>query len=180
MTVAFTPAHADYVTATRAYLARQPLTLLLVAGAGLLSAAMWLFFALGSGQGVTLAALVPAVVIPPALLALYLVVTPLVIASRARSRAALFAPTVWDADARRLHVRAGKVEAEVDWRAFERLIETKRYFILALRDRRRMFLFAPRRAFASAADEAAFRDLARRGMMVAAPPPPPPSPPPSP
>jgi hypothetical protein len=138
--------------------------LLLVAGIGLLSAVMWAFFSLSSGSGMSVVTLLPIVVAPLVLLALYLVLTPIVIASRARSRSVLFAPTQWEAGERSLRVRARQVDTEIDWRAFERLIETQRYFILALRDRRRLFLFVPKRAFASAGDEAAFRDLARRAI----------------
>lgn len=153
---AFTPTYSDYVTTSRAFVLRQPLTLLLVLGAGLLSVS---FSAFAATSFNSLISLLPVIAVPLILVALHVIVTPLLIASRARGNRQLLAALSCEAGSAGIHVRSQFVDTTLDWRLFRDVIETKRYFLLVFHDGRKMFQMAPKRAFASERDVDEFRKM---------------------
>jgi hypothetical protein len=155
---AFTPTYNDYVTASRVYVLRQPLMVLLVLGAGLWSVS---FLVLAATNLDSLFLLLPVIIAPPILVALHAIVTPLLIASRAQNNKQLLAALVCEASPAGIRVRSQFVDTMLDWRLFSDVIETRRYFLLVFRDSKKMFQMAPKRAFASAQDVDRFRGMAR-------------------
>jgi hypothetical protein len=154
---AFTPTYNDYVTTSRAYVLRQPVTLLLVLGAGLLSVG---FSAFAAANFNSLISLLPVIAVPLILVALYVIVTPLLIASRAQGNKQLLAAMSCEASPAGIRVRSQFVDTTLDWRLFRDVIETRRYFLLVFHDGKKMFQMAPKRAFASEQDVDAFREMA--------------------
>jgi hypothetical protein len=156
----FTPAQHDYTTATRAFLLRQPLYLLIVFGLGLISSLLWFFFSLGANTEAAGVLALPALIAPFGLLALFLIITPIVIASAAANNKTLAGELRWAVSGAGLQVAGAGTDTLLNWGLFKDVIETKSYFLLIFRDRRKLFQLIPKRAFASPADKEAFRALA--------------------
>jgi hypothetical protein len=55
-------------------------------------------------------------------------------------------------------------ESCLEWEAFHRIIETRSYYLFVFALNRRTFVIVPRRAFSSAEEEAAFRDIVKRHL----------------
>jgi hypothetical protein len=157
----FTPAQRDYITATRAFLLRQPLYLLIVFVLGLVSGLTWLLFSLSANREDAFVFVLPAIIMPFGLVALFLIVTPIVMASQAMKNKVLTSELRWEASAAGLQVAGAGTDTLLNWGLFNLVIETKRYFLLVFRERRKLFQMIPKRAFASTEDEARFRGLAR-------------------
>ncbi len=124
----FTPAQRDYMITTRAFLLRQPSYLLIVFTLGLVSALIWLFFSLNAGnEDVALFAL-PAIIAPFGLLALFIIITPIVIASAAMKNRALTSELRWEASDAGLQVAGTDTDALLNWGLFNQVVETKTLF----------------------------------------------------
>lgn len=158
----FTPTQRDYVTAARAFLLRQPLYLLIVFGLGMVSSVIWLLFSLSAGSSDAMVFVLSAVSAPFALVALFLIITPIVIASAAAKSQALASEMRWDASGAGLQVAGTNTDTLLNWGLFKDVIETRSYFLLIFRDRRKLFQMIPKRAFASTEDESRFRALAKQ------------------
>ncbi len=157
ITFTFTPAYQDYVTTTRAYLLRQPAMWGGALLAGLAVVLCIYVFGAGGSAGILLIGLVP-----PILIALYLIVTPILVASRAQKSPDLVAALSCEATLAGIHVQGQNVNTLLDWRLFSNAIETKRYFVLVFRDSRKMFQMVPKRAFVDDADAKRFGEMARQ------------------
>jgi hypothetical protein len=160
----FTPAQREYITATRAFLIRQPLYLLIVFGLGLISSLIWLLFSLDENNAGAFVLALPAIIAPFGLIALFLILTPIVIASAAVNRQALASEMRWEASTAGLHVAGANTDTLLNWGLFKDVIETKRFFLLVFHDRRKLFQMIPKRAFASPEDVAGFREMAKRAI----------------
>lgn len=158
----FTPTQRDYVITARAFLLRRPLYLLIVFVLGLLSSLLWLLFSLSANREDAVVFVLPAIIVPFGLVALFLIVAPIVLASLAANNAALTSELRWDASAAGLQVAGANTNTLLNWKLFSEFIETKNYFLLIFHRRRKLFQMIPKRAFASVADEAQFRALAKQ------------------
>jgi len=81
---------------------------------------------------------------------------------QARGRPRMLAETTWTAEEQQVTIQNQFQESRMDWGAWRACDELAGYFILPLATNRRFFQFIPKRAFASAEQMAAFRDLAAR------------------
>ena len=160
----FTPAQRDYLITARAFLLRRPLFLLIVFVLGLASSLLWLLFSLSASSADVIAFVLPAIIVPFGLVALFLIVTPMVMASLAANNAALTSELRWEASEAGLHVAGAKADTVLNWKLFKEVIETKNYFLLVFHDRRQLFQLIPKRAFASLQEVDAFREMAKRGI----------------
>lgn len=158
----FTPTQRDYIIATRAFLLRQPLYLLIVFVLGLVSSLLWLLFSLSANSAEALMFVLPAIIMPFGLVALFLIVAPIVMASLAANNATLMRELRWEASAAGLQVAGANADTLLQWGLFKNMFETKRYFLLVFHQRRKLFQMIPKRAFASVDDEARFRIVATR------------------
>lgn len=158
----FTPTQHEYIIATRAFLLRQPLYLLIVFVLGLVSSLLWLLFALGANSAEAMVIGLPAFIVPFGLVVLFLIVTPIVIASGATKSEALASELRWEASDAGLQVAGTNTDTLLNWGLFKGVIETRRFFLLVFHQRRKLFQMIPKRAFASTEDEARFRALAKR------------------
>jgi hypothetical protein len=156
----FTPTHRDYVTAARAYLSRQQLYLLIVFLLGLVSGLTWLLFSLSANREDAFVFVLPALIMPFGLVVLFLIVTPIVMASQAAKNKTLTSELRWEASTAGLHVAGANTDTLLNWGLFKDVLETKSYFLLVFRDRRKLFQMIPKRAFATPEDQARFRELA--------------------
>lgn len=155
---AFTPTYADYVTTTRAYLLRQPLLLLVVLIVGVVGAVPWVYV-LSTG---TMAALIPIVLTPLIVVVLFLLLTPMLIATRAQRNPALFESLTCEAITVGIQVKGRTIDTTLDWRLFNRVIETQNYFLLVFHDSKKLFQMVPKRAFAGDVDVVRFGELVKR------------------
>ncbi len=158
----FTPAQRDYLITARAFLLRRPVIVLGVFVLGLLSSLIWLLFSLGAQGTDVFVFVLPAVILPFGLLALFLLVIPIVMASLAANNAALMSELRCEAGAAGLQVAGAQGDTLLSWKLFSGVIETKNYFLLVFHQRRKLFQLIPKRAFASVDDEARFREMTRR------------------
>jgi hypothetical protein len=158
----FTPAQRDYLITVRAFLLRRPLYLLIVFVLGLLSSLLWLLFSLSANRADALVFALPAVVMPFGLVALFLILAPIVMASLAANNAALTSELKCEASTAGLRVAGASADTVLNWKLFSEMIETKSYLLLIFQQRRKLFQMIPKRAFASTDDEARFREIARR------------------
>lgn len=158
----FTPAQRDYLITARAFLLRRPLLLLIVFVLGLVSSLLWLLFSLSANSADAIAFVLPAVIVPFGLVALFLIVAPIIMASLVANNTALMSELRCEASAAGLHVASANADTTLNWELFGEVIETKNYFLLVFHDRRKLFQMIPKRAFASANDENHFRQLVKR------------------
>jgi len=90
---------------------------------------------------------------------------PLSIGRRARRDRRLCCPTTCLAGDEEFVTRSVLGESSWEWAAFHRFVETKVHYLLIFAANRRTFVIIPRRAFASAVEEAAFRDIVQRHLL---------------
>ena len=157
----FTPAQREYIIATRAFLLRQPLYLLIVFALGLLSSLLWLLFSLNARGAEAVMIGLPAIIAPFGLLALFLIMAPIAVASSAVKSQSLASELRWEASAAGLQVAGANTNTLLNWKLFSKVIETKSFFLLVFHQRRKLFQMIPKRAFATPNDKARFRELAK-------------------
>lgn len=76
----------------------------------------------------------------------------------------LRAPATWQVNRRGVTVHSAFTDNKVAWGEFSALVELRGFFLLPYRDKPRLFLFIPRRAFSSPEQMQDFRELARQGI----------------
>jgi hypothetical protein len=100
--------------------------------------------------------------VPFGLVALFLIAAPIVIASQAAKNKTLMSEMRWAASDAGLQVAGANTDTLLNWSLFNQVIETKNYFLLIFRQRRKLFQMIPKRAFASPQDEERFRAMSKR------------------
>lgn len=160
----FTPTQREYIIATRAFLLRQPLYLLIVFGLGLISSVIWLLFSMNASSADTIVLGLPAIIAPFGLPVLFLIMAPIAVASSTAKSQTLAGELRWEASAAGLRVAGANTDTLLNWGLFKDVIETRRFFLLVFHQRRKLFQMIPKRAFASADDENRFRVMARQAI----------------
>lgn len=159
--ISFAPEPGDYVQAVRAFLGRD--------------ARVWVTMGL---VGIMLAGGIAHLVTSgqPTLMSFFLLLFPLVLAAylwlgwplsvgrRVRRDRRLRSLTTCQVGDEYLVTRNVLGESCLEWAAFHRLVETRAHLLLVFDINRRTFIIVPRRAFASAEQEAAFRDIVTRHL----------------
>lgn len=69
-------------------------------------------------------------------------------------------PITYQVSAEELFCQTEKEESHMEWKTFQKLIETSEQFLLVYRQNKSMFLFIPKHAFATETDINAFREFA--------------------
>ncbi len=160
--VQFTPEPGDYVRTTRAFFARDWrtwLTMVLVGGG-----VAWGIYNLVSAGRMTLMNLY-LLAFPVALAGFLWLGLPLTIERRVRRDRRLCSPTTWEIGDAQVVMRNVFGESRLEWATFGRVVETKAHYLLTYSASRGAFALLPRRAFASAEQEGAFREIVRRHLQ---------------
>jgi hypothetical protein len=155
MTFTFTPTPDDYAAVIRAMAWRHWATWAAAGGFGL----AFLYGLWAAGQiPLGWLFLLPL----PLMIAYQSLFVPLQWKQQARGRPKMLAETTWTVDEQQAVVANAFHETRTEWSGWRACAETGGYFILTLSTNKRLVQFIPKRAFASAEEMAAFRDLAAR------------------
>lgn len=161
----FKPTPTDYVNATLAFIfAQRSMILLAITSTLFVVMAVPVSLAYQS-QGSVIATFILIIALGYLLIAVATVAAPLMRVRRvAMQDDAMLAETTWSIDAESIEVRNRFEKSEMVWGMFGRVIETRRLVLLVFAENKRQFMFLPKRAFANAADQAAFLRLAREKL----------------
>jgi hypothetical protein len=157
----FTPEPGDFSQAMRAFLWRDVRVWISMGLVGIMLVGG--LANLVAGGEPTIMGLV--LVLFPLLLAAYLWWGwPMSVGRRVQRDRRLRSPTTYQVGDERFVTRNVLGESSLEWAAFHRLVETRAHYLLVFDVSRRTFVVVPRRAFASAEQEAAFRDIVKRHL----------------
>lgn len=159
--VQFTPQPGDYGQSIRAFYARDRRILLTMGLCGLMLA--WGIFNVAQAGRLTLMSLY-LLLFPIVLAAFLWWGMPLALGRRVRRDSRLRSPTTWEIGDAQVTMRNEFGESRLEWTTFGRVVETKAHYLLTYSAYRGAFALLPRRAFASAEQEAAFREIVRRHL----------------
>lgn len=160
ITVHFTPTTQDYVKTYRTLQFRSPFTRLVYGVLAALELCMLASILLpGFGSNTRLW---PVAIAVPIFIALAVILPGTSIGNNAQHNERMLADITWEMDDMQLRMANRFTKTKYDWDSFTGLIENGEYFFLRHSANKRLYNFIPKRAFASEAQMAAFRDLARR------------------
>jgi hypothetical protein len=91
--------------------------------------------------------------------AFVLLINPLITANKVKNNERLNSPVQFEVSGDQLLIKNQFTETKLDWGSFQKVIETKDYFLLVHSVNKNMFQIVPKRAFSSSADEQTFRNL---------------------
>jgi hypothetical protein len=90
------------------------------------------------------------------------VIVPAQVGRRAANEPRLIAEQVWAVGEDGILIETPYTEVRLDWYSFKRILDTKTHYIFIYARNPRAYQFLPKRAFASAEQEAEFRRMAAR------------------
>lgn len=155
ITLSFTPTKEDYTQTVRVYLWRMGHLRLMLFAFGIIFT-FGVVLLLVSDKYTALASLL---MLQLPLFCLYFwFLTPILLARRVQRNERLSSQIFWTVDAERMVIRNRFAESSIEWESLKEVSETANHYLLV----GKTFLFIPKRAFPSPAEEAAFRDLVRR------------------
>lgn len=158
LTLTFTPTKQDYVKTLRAYYFRQRDTwiMLLIFG-GVFFYGVYTMLVSGFDRYPHYFYYLPL------LFVIYLFFiffySPSLVGRRVQADERLRAAATWQVDHREIVIKNQHSLTKLDWRRFQRVIETKNYFLFVYAANRNTIQFLPKRAFDSSKQEEAFRNL---------------------
>ncbi len=160
ITVHFTPTPQDYVKTYRTLQFRSLFTRIVYGALGVLGLCLLSStLAPSAGSNVRLWPIPIAILF---FLALAFMLPGYSVGRRAKGNEQLLAQTGWEVDDLQLHVSNQFVDAKYEWGFFQGLIEDKEYFYLRHSSNKRLYNFIPKRAFTSAGEMQAFRELFKK------------------
>ncbi len=92
-------------------------------------------------------------------IAFALVINPITVASKVEKDERLSSPVQYEVSDEQIMFKNQFSEIKLDWGSFQKVIESKELFLLIHSTNKNMFQIIPKRAFASADDEQAFKNL---------------------
>lgn len=92
-------------------------------------------------------------------LAFALVINPMTVTSKVEKDERLSSPVQYEVNDEQIMFKNQFSETKLDWGSFQKVIESKELFLLVHATNKNMFQIIPKRAFASADDEQAFKNL---------------------
>ncbi len=164
ITVQFTPTPEDYVRTYRALQFRHPATRLVYALLTVFELCLVgsLFISRFESNSPLWAAAIPI----PILLLVAVLWPGYNVGRNAKNNERLLAEITWELDDDHVRTANRFAETKYDWGSFQALVENKEYFFLRHSANKRLYNFIPKRAFTSADQMAAFRDLFDRHAGV--------------
>ncbi len=162
ITVHFTPIPQDYVKTYRMLQFRSLFTRIVYGTLGVLGLCL-LGSTLAPSAGSN-ARLWPIPIAILVFLALAFMLPSYSVGRRAKGNEQLLAETAWELDDSQLRVSNRFVDAKYEWGFFQGLVEDKDYFYLRHSSNKRLYNFIPKRAFASAEEMQAFRELFKKHL----------------
>jgi hypothetical protein len=167
LSVSFQITPEDYARAVRAFTLRQPAAVIALVLSGLLICLTGLVLLLSVvllliGRDLATGAASPLILLP--CMAIYLLfpaslllIRPFMSARQARKNPDNFAPVTWEVDDGHFRIQSARAKTELAWEVFNKVLETKRYYLLVYAVNKRVFQFVPKQAFESSELETAFR-----------------------
>ena len=161
----FKPSPADYVKATLAFYFTQRSILLLTAFSILFAVLAVPYSLVQWARGSNIAIFILAIALGFLLIAAATVAAPLMRVRRMVDQdETMRADTVWsiENDLIELHNRFEKTE--LLWGMFDRLVETRQYYLLVYADNKRQFTFLPKHAFSNPEERERFMAMAQENI----------------
>ena len=161
LTLTFTPTKQDYVRTLRAYYFRQRSTwiMVLVFG-GIFAYGIYTMVTTGFDRYPDYFYYLPLLFVIYLLFIFFY--SPSLIGRRVQNDERLRATATWQASSREIVIKNKHSLTKLEWRQFQRVIETRRYYLFVYASNRNTIQFLPKRVFASPEQETAFRDLLRK------------------
>lgn len=158
----FKPSPADYFKATMVLFFSQRLIIFLAVISVLFIGAAIPISLIYRAQGSDIALYLLAIAVGYFLIAAATVAAPLLHVHRLASQdERMRAETSWSVEEERITVRNRYEKVELSWQMFERLIDSREYFVLVYAENKRQFSFLPKRAFLDKEDCRKFAELSR-------------------
>lgn len=98
----------------------------------------------------------------PAFLIYLLVLLPASFAQRVRNDARLKSKTTWIVSEQQIIIKNEFSESKLDWETFQRVIESRAYYLLFYQGKKLLFQMLPKRAFFSVDQELTFQKLLQK------------------
>ncbi len=163
--VRFKPTPSDYVKATLAFYFTQRSILLLTAISILFAVLAVPYSLVQWARGSNIALFILAIVFGFLLIAAATVAVPLLRVRKVVDKdETMRAETVWSITNDRIELRNRFEKIDLEWETFDRLIDTRQYFLLVYAGNKRQFAFLPKHAFSSADDRERFRRMANENL----------------
>ncbi len=158
----FTPNKDDYTKVIRAYYMSDRRLWLVLALAGIME--LWLLVSTLAGNFGASPLVWGLLLALPVVVVYLLVWGPVRLGRRVQKNERLTCETFWQVGDDQILIKDRFAEAKLDWGTFQRVIETKSYYLLIYAVNSRAFQFVPKRAFESQERQAAFRELVKRNI----------------
>ncbi|HWQ05548.1 MAG TPA: YcxB family protein [Longilinea sp.] len=161
----FKPTPADYVKATLAFYFTQRSILLLVAVSVVFVLLAVPYSLIQWANGSNIAIFILAIALGFLLIAAATVATPLMrVRKMVDHDETMRAETVWSIKNDRIELRNHFEKTELAWEMFDRLIDTRQYFLLVYAANKRQFTFLPKQAFSNKNESDRFVVLAHANI----------------
>lgn len=161
----FKPTPSDYVKATLAFYFTQRSILVLTAVSILFFIMAVPYSLVQWARGSNIAIFILAIALGFILIAAATVVAPLMrVRKVVDQNETMRAETVWSITNNRMELRNRFEKTDLEWELFDRLIDTRQYFLLVYAGNKRQFTFLPKHAFSSADERERFKRMANENL----------------
>lgn len=161
----FKPTPSDYVKTTLAFYFTQRSILLLTAISILFAVLAVPYSLVQWARGSNIALFILAIVFGFLLIAAATVAAPLLRVRRMVDKdETMRAETVWSITNDRIELRNRFEKTDLAWELFDRLIDTRQYFLLVYAGNKRQFTFLPKHAFSTEQERERFKLMAQEKM----------------
>jgi len=162
----FKPTPSDYVKATLAFYFTQRSILLLTAVSILFFVLAVPYSLVQWAHGSNIAIFILAIALGFLLIGAATVAAPLMrVRKMVDHDETMRAETVWSIKNDRIELRNRFEKTDLTWEMFDRLIDTRQYFLLVYADNKRQFTFLPKHAFSTAQERERFKVMARERIV---------------